>query len=179
MMELNLARQGLNQTGYADSRRKAERIERAHHLYEVTTLKGQVGWVWGKLSGRSQALLDLKMVPYDCLAGGHSAGTQVVPVEQIRGSVNRTHDFDQNFNPLQAHTKERWINLAVTWLAGVTLPPVQLIQVGDVYFVEDGHHRVSVARALGQRYIDAEVMVWQVGPEQRCALPPRFCGAMC
>jgi hypothetical protein len=42
------------------------------------------------------------------------------------------------------------------------MPPVELIRVGDVYFVRDGHHRVSVARALGQAYIDAEVTVWEV-----------------
>jgi hypothetical protein len=45
------------------------------------------------------------------------------------------------------------------------LPPVELIQVGDLYFVRDGHHRISVARAVGQRYIEAEVTAWQVsGP---------------
>jgi hypothetical protein len=47
-------------------------------------------------------------------------------------------------------------------LKGVTLPPVELIQVGDVYFVRDGHHRISVARAFGQEHVDAEVTVWEV-----------------
>jgi hypothetical protein len=42
---------------------------------------------------------------------------------------------------------------------------VELIQIGEVYFVQDGHHRISVARALGQRTIEAQVVVWQVsGP---------------
>jgi hypothetical protein len=45
------------------------------------------------------------------------------------------------------------------------LPPVVLVQVGDVYFVRDGHHRISVARALGQLDIEAEVTVWHLsGP---------------
>jgi hypothetical protein len=48
---------------------------------------------------------------------------------------------------------------------GVVLPPVCLIQVGDVYFVRDGHHRISVAKVMGQEQIDAEISVWHVmGP---------------
>jgi hypothetical protein len=57
------------------------------------------------------------------------------------------------------------LGIATARQRGKPLPPVELIQVGDVYFVRDGHHRISVARALGQRDIGAEVMVWQVaGP---------------
>lgn len=180
MLELHLARQMLNQNGYSDPQQKIELIEKAQHFYQLARLKGRVGSVWGKVSGRSQALLDLKTVlTKRPLAGQYSGGTQVVPVEAIRGSVDRPNDFDQNFNPLQPHTERRWINLAVAWLTGVTLPPVKLIQVGDLYFVEDGHHRVSVARALGQRYIDAEVTVWVVRPERRDSLVPCLCRAMC
>jgi ParB-like chromosome segregation protein Spo0J len=47
-------------------------------------------------------------------------------------------------------------------LRGVTLPPVELIQVGDTYFVVDGHHRISAARALKVDHIDATVTVWEV-----------------
>jgi hypothetical protein len=52
------------------------------------------------------------------------------------------------------------------------LPPVELIQVGDVYFVRDGHHRISVARMMGQDSIDAEVTVWETAgllPWERAA----------
>jgi hypothetical protein len=49
----------------------------------------------------------------------------------------------------------------MTHLAGDPLPPVELIQVGSVYFVRDGHHRISVARAMGQQEIEAVVTVWQ------------------
>ena len=89
----------------------------------------------------------------------------MVPISQICGSEGRCHDFDRDFHPLQDHNKERWLGIARARQRGKALPPVELVRVGDVYFVLDGHHRISVARALGQRHIEAKVMVWQVtGP---------------
>jgi hypothetical protein len=87
---------------------------------------------------------------------------QAVPICQIRGSQGRCHDFDRNFYPLQDHLKSRWLRVAMAWQLGLALPPVELIQVGDVYFVRDGHHRISVAKALGQLEINAEVRVWHI-----------------
>jgi hypothetical protein len=89
-------------------------------------------------------------------------GHQVVALCQIRGSEGRCRDFDANFRPLQPHCATRWLGVAMAWKTGTALPPVSLIRVGDVYFVRDGHHRVSVARALGQAEIEAEVTVWRV-----------------
>jgi hypothetical protein len=94
-----------------------------------------------------------------------TVGSRTVPIEQIRGSQERASDFDRDFNPLQNHTRDRWVSIAVARQRGKALPPVSLVQVGDLYFVLDGHHRISVARALGQRDIEARVTVWQVeGP---------------
>ena len=88
-----------------------------------------------------------------------------MPVRQIRGSEGRCADFDADFRPLQTHSKGRWVNVAVARERGMGLPPVELIQVGDVYFVRDGHHRISVAKALGEEAVDAEVTVLDVtGP---------------
>ena len=56
---------------------------------------------------------------------------------------------------------QRWQSVANALDEGVPLPPVQLIQVGAAYYVRDGHHRVSVNRALGQEVIEADVTVWQ------------------
>jgi hypothetical protein len=59
----------------------------------------------------------------------------------------------------------RWLSVAAARDQGKGLPPVVLVQVGDVYFVRDGHHRIAVARALGQLDIEAQVTVWHVsGP---------------
>jgi hypothetical protein len=90
------------------------------------------------------------------------AGLQTVPIGRIRGSEGRCNDFDRDFNPLQRHTEGRWRSVARARWEGKSLPPVELVQVGDVYFVRDGHHRISVARASGQQDIEAEVKVWRV-----------------
>jgi hypothetical protein len=88
-----------------------------------------------------------------------------VPICQIRGSEGRCSDFDRNFNPLQDHNRVRWLRIAAARQRGRSLPPVELVQVGDFYFVRDGHHRVSVARALGQPFIAARVTALNViGP---------------
>ena len=86
-------------------------------------------------------------------------------LRRIQGSEGRCRDFDRGFAPLQDHTRERWLSVAVAWLQGHALPAVDLVEVGELYFVRDGHHRISVARALGCVDIDASVTVWEAaGP---------------
>lgn len=97
----------------------------------------------------------------------HYDGLQTVPISSIRGSENRTTDFDVRFHPLQQHVKGRWIGVATEMLLGNILPPVELIKLGDSYFVRDGHHRVSAARALGQREIEASVTTWTIDHQHK------------
>lgn len=100
-------------------------------------------------------------------------------IERILGSEGRSSDFDRDFNPLRDHNKGRWLGVAAARQRGKPLPPVALIQVGDVYFVQDGHHRISVARALGQWAIEASVVVWQVDgplPWERAATAQSLAG---
>lgn len=85
-------------------------------------------------------------------------GMQEVPVRQIVGSVDRFRDFDRAFLPRHARSAGRWQNIDRAFHEDVRLPPVQLYKVGDVYFVKDGNHRVSVARERGVEFIDAEVI---------------------
>ena len=84
------------------------------------------------------------------LQGQIYRGVRQVPVAEIQGSVDRYQDFDRNFLPTQAHTRPRWEAIDRASLAQATLPAIQVYQVGDVYFVKDGNHRVSVARSMGQ-----------------------------
>jgi hypothetical protein len=86
-------------------------------------------------------------------------GTQVVDLDTIVGSVDRTRDFDRWFRPRSARTRERWERLARAQRRGESVPPVELYRVGELHFVRDGHHRVSVAHALGLRRIEAFVTV--------------------
>jgi hypothetical protein len=83
-------------------------------------------------------------------------------MEQIQGSESRANEFDRQLNPLQDHTESRWKSVAAARRQGRRLPPVDLIRVGDAYFVRDGHHRISVARAMWQQSIDGRVTVWEM-----------------
>ena len=84
-------------------------------------------------------------------------GLKAVRLDQIVGSVNRYRDFDRAFLPRTDVTASRWQRVNRAWYADISLPPVLLYKVGDVYFVVDGNHRVSVAREQGQEFIDADV----------------------
>ncbi len=84
-------------------------------------------------------------------------GIQTVDSDKIVGSVGRFHDFDNAFLPRNRHLTERWSSINNAYHSDVPLPPIKLYKVGEVYFVIDGNHRVSVAREHGQTYIDAEV----------------------
>jgi hypothetical protein len=125
---------------------------------------------WAALTGRSCRLHALQEVWQRCHVStseqSHlSTETRLVPIAQIQGSEGRCGDFDRDFNPLHDRSRERWLRIAAARRCGKPLPPVVLAQVGDLYFVQDGHHRISVARALGQRDIEARVTVWQAtGP---------------
>jgi len=119
--------------------------------------------LWAALAGLFSRRPHL-LLPFDEVAGklrlrsSLYRGVRPVPVEQIVGSVGRAHDFDENFRPLRPEGWERRARIRQALRQAEALPPVQLYQVGQVYFVLDGHHRVSVAREQGQEYIDAEVI---------------------
>jgi hypothetical protein len=105
--------------------------------------------------------------------GQLSAELRLVPLAQIVGSEGRCGDFDRDFYPLHDHNRSRWLRIATARQKGIGLPPVDLVQVGDVYFVQDGHHRISVARAFGQADIEARVTVWRLRGSLPWVLPPR------
>jgi len=121
--------------------------------------------LWSVLSRPSTHLLTLAEVGASCRSLGHRyVGVQKVPLGQILGSASqgRGQDFDVNFRPQRANVKERCQGIVAARQRGVKLPPVVLVQVGNIYFVEDGHHRISVAHSWGEQEIEAEVTVWQV-----------------
>ena len=91
----------------------------------------------------------------------HYAGTHTIDISTIHGTVSRNGDFDYDFAPLRKSDESRWCRVATAMLCGLNLPAIDLIQVGEHYFVKDGHHRISVARALGIMYLDATIEVWK------------------
>jgi hypothetical protein len=111
---------------------------------------------------RSQALLDLEIIPTNQVRNQRYGGIKPVGINKICGSLGRSSDFDKQFHPLSDRIQDRWVNIAMLRGQDVPLEPVELIQIGDVYFVKDGHHRISVACARGETAIDAEIIVWDV-----------------
>lgn len=110
------------------------------------------------LTGKSNELLPFEEVRKRLpLKGQRYLGLQTVPLDKIIGSESRYRDFDRAFLPRQTHTRDRWINIDKAHYQDIHLPPVELYKVGDVYFVRDGNHRISVARERGQEFIDAYV----------------------
>jgi hypothetical protein len=84
-------------------------------------------------------------------------GTRVVEVDQIVGSVGRWRDFDRSFLPARASVGHKWKRIDRAFQRGEELPPVDLYEIGDAYFVVDGHHRVSVARYHDVPTVEASV----------------------
>jgi hypothetical protein len=97
-------------------------------------------------------------------------GLQTIDLDSILGTVDRgAHGgFDRQFRPTTPRVRARWERIANAARRGEALPPISVYRVGDVHFVRDGHHRVSVARALGRDTIDAYVVevVTRIGAER-------------
>jgi hypothetical protein len=91
------------------------------------------------------------------VVGREDLGLKVVPLDAIVGTVDRAADFDRGFRPTSPRLRSRWERIAAAQRRGESLPPISLYKVGDLYFVRDGHHRVSVAKSLGRQDIDAYV----------------------
>jgi hypothetical protein len=115
--------------------------------------------ITSRLAGRNNALLSFDEIRGQLRAHAqHYSGTRTVPISQIVGSVSRYRDFDRAFLPRQTQTKGRWMNIDRAYYDFTSLPPIELYQVGQTYFVKDGNHRVSVAREQGQEFIDAVII---------------------
>jgi len=91
--------------------------------------------------------------------GQHYAGLQTIPLEKIAGSVGRYQEFNRAFLPTQEHIRERWKRVYEVAHRPAGFPPIDVYQIGEVYFVRDGHHRVSVLKELGATTIEATVTV--------------------
>lgn len=127
--------------------------------YQRALEKGQWSKFANWLTGKGNHLLSLEdYLGCRRLTQWWDAGAQIVAIDAIRGSVGRSRDFDGAFMPLQGHTSSRWISVDRAYHQSLALPLVDLWKVGDIYFVADGHHRISVASLHQQAYIDAHVI---------------------
>jgi hypothetical protein len=97
----------------------------------------------------------IKRIP---LKGQSYGGLKQIETDRIIGSVSRFTEFDREFLPRQTYTRERWESIDQAYYKDIILPPIDVYQIGEIYFVKDGNHRVSVARERGQLYMDAFVV---------------------
>ena len=88
-------------------------------------------------------------------------GMKVIPIDKIIGSEGRYKDFDNNFFPKSSHLRNRWEHVDEAAIKEINLPPIKVYEIAGLYFVRDGNHRVSVAKARGTEFIDAEVVTLQ------------------
>ena len=89
--------------------------------------------------------------------GERYLGLRTIELDSIVGTVDRGREFDRRFNPTSGRVRPRWERINTAQRKGQAMPPIDVYRIGELHFVKDGHHRVSVARALGHKDIDAYV----------------------
>ncbi len=135
-----------------------ELTERVRSDFGRARRKAFLNRVRSIISGRPATLLSYDEVKSALHIGGPVyRGVQTVRVDQIVGSLNRYHQFDRAFLPVEDRIASRWQSVDRAFYQEISLPPILLYKIGQVYFVVDGHHRVSVAREQGQEFIEADV----------------------
>jgi len=133
-------------------------IEKSNQEFEEARLRALLNNLKYLLIGRNNELLSFEKIKRDLgLYKQNYLGIQTVKLKNIVGSLERYNDFDRYFLPKKEHLQQRWAKIHNLLIRDVILPPVKLYKVGEIYFVIDGNHRVSVSKKMGVKYIDAEV----------------------
>ncbi len=131
----------------------------AHKDYDRALNRARQNRVRRSISGQSSQLIPFNDVWATLqLMETQKLGVQTVEIDTIVGSSGRYRDFDLTFLPRRRVGDDRWVNIAQAHYEGIPLPPVLLYKLEDAYYVEDGNHRVSVARLLGHDAVQAQVV---------------------
>jgi hypothetical protein len=126
------------------------RARRRHVLAQVA------GWLRGQRYATRIVSLD-EVIAVLGWRGEHYLGLRTIQLDAVTGTVDSRHDFDRKFRPASSRVRQRWERLDLAQRRGAAIPPIDVYLVGDMYFVKDGHHRVSVAMATRQKAMDAYV----------------------
>ncbi len=141
-------------------------LDQAKHEVGRARLLAELHTMLDAVRGMHTQLTPFEWVRYLAPEGEYQRGVQAILLDKITGSVDRYREFDRYYLPREKHLDERWVNICTAQLQGKELPPIQVYKVGELYFVKDGNHRVSVARRRGQKYIDASII------ELNVSVPP-------
>lgn len=132
--------------------------EKGLYFFRRALETGRRRRIWARLTQRPTKLINLeKTLCCTWLQNSYFAGTQTIGIHSITGTEGKSDVFDAEFYPIKETSRDRWVGIARENLRGHTLPPVELLEVDGDYYVRDGHHRISVARSLGQVFIEANV----------------------
>jgi hypothetical protein len=132
-----------------------------------------------RLSARLRRAEDVDhILPFEEVAralgrvGERRLGEQLIPLDSIIGTVDRSREFDRDFRPTSPRVRERWQRINLAQRKGEAMPPIDVYRIGELHFVKDGHHRVSVAHALGHKDISAYVteVLTQLGADREIRL---------
>ena len=120
--------------------------------------KADLEQILGFITGKSNYLLSYNEILEKLHEKSRkSLGLQNIPLDAVTGSVGRYRDFNRSFLPRSANIEERWAQVKVAMTSFRGVPPIEVYKIGEVYFVLDGNHRVSVAREMGHKPIQAYV----------------------
>lgn len=130
--------------------------------FEDARRRAQLNRIWQRLTNRQRRLLQFSTIHRGLLyPSGVNQGIKEIPVRRIKGSLAQNPGFDCDFRPLHKSQRDRWANVWVLHaLKG--WEPILVHQINGIFFVEDGHHRISVARNLGLEAIEANVITYPV-----------------
>ncbi|MCI0554442.1 MAG: universal stress protein, partial [Anaerolineae bacterium] len=135
------------------------RFQMAIHDFQAARQRASIQEILARFSGKSTQLLSYDEVAEKLkLRIRTERGVQHIPIDAIVGSVGRDTDFTRAFLPRGAVDKQRWANVKAAMEEGAGLPPIEVYKVGEVYFVMDGNHRVSIAKQEGFTSIEARVI---------------------
>ncbi len=135
------------------------KFQRAIHDFQSARQKVGIQEVLARFTGKSTQLLSYEEVAQKLkLQIRTERGLQNIPLDAIVGSVGRYTDFTRSFLPRRADDQHRWAGVKTAMESGEGLPPIEVYKVGEVYFVIDGNHRVSIARQEGFDSIQARVI---------------------
>lgn len=135
------------------------KIQTAIQDFQSARQKAGMQEILARLRGKSNNLLSYDEVAEKLKLHARSErGTRSIPVAAIVGSVGRYTDFTRTFLPRRAGSQDRWARVKAAMEEGAGLPPIDVYKVGEVYFVIDGNHRVSIARQEGLESIEARVI---------------------
>jgi hypothetical protein len=164
----------MNKDNYFDNDISGSTITASNQEFESAMFVSLLKNLKYLLVGRNNELLSFEKIKKGFgLFKRNNLGVRPVFVGDIIGSMDRYSDFDRYFLPKKAHLQRRWAQIHNLLLRDVILPPVKLYKVGKVYFVLDGHHRVSASKKMGVKYIDAEVIEYVTDVEITPDMDPK------